>query len=125
MGYDYFKTEISCCGFTGVDLDDIIEARWNTRNTVTSDNHSCSTSFHQWRIRSFDMRGLEVHRCYVRDLKGFSVGPIEMSLGFPTHCLPRGCYFFRVEVSGSYLTPDIYAELCRWDRLYGGLDRKE
>ena len=31
MGYDYWKTEITCCGFTGVDYDDVIEKRWNTR----------------------------------------------------------------------------------------------
>ena len=31
MGYDYWKTEITCCGFTGVDYDEVIEKRWNTR----------------------------------------------------------------------------------------------
>lgn len=31
MGYDYWKTEVSCCGFVGVDYDDVIQKRWNTR----------------------------------------------------------------------------------------------
>ena len=34
MGYDYWKTEITCCGFTGVDYDDVIEKRWNTRKPM-------------------------------------------------------------------------------------------
>jgi len=31
MGYDYWKTEITCCGFSGIGPDDEIERRWNTR----------------------------------------------------------------------------------------------
>lgn len=38
MGYDYWKTEISCCGFTGVDYDDVIEKRWNTRKGVEKES---------------------------------------------------------------------------------------
>ena len=34
MGYDYWKTEVSCCGFVGVDNDDVIQKRWNTRKDI-------------------------------------------------------------------------------------------
>jgi hypothetical protein len=43
MGYDYWKTEITCCGFTGIDYDDAIVKRWNTRKVNNKVEH-CESS---------------------------------------------------------------------------------
>ena len=31
MGYDYWKTQISCCLIRAIDYDDEIQKKWNTR----------------------------------------------------------------------------------------------